>query len=308
MLAIRYVEYGGPDVLVPTELPDLEPGPGEVVVEVHAAALNSTDVQLRAGKIPGRGTPPFVLGLDVSGLVAQVASDVTDLKVGDRVIGYLSPIQGGYATQVRAPVGAFVPAPAAVDHAHAAALPLAGLTALQVLDFAGVVTGQRVLVHAAAGGVGHLAVQLAAGRGAEVIATGRSANHQFLRELGAVEVIDYTDTDFATKLGVDVVLDLVGGEYGIRSLDTLAENGLLVGLTMNAGVTEQDAVSRRLRYTWYGLHPSPEDLRTLVGLVEAGSLKTSVEAVLPLNQAAQAHRIMEQRRVRGKLVLDPRQP
>ncbi|WP_216892234.1 NADP-dependent oxidoreductase [Nocardia alni] len=306
MRQIRYDAYGPPDVLHCVSASDPEPAPGEVLVRVRAAALNSVDAQLRDGLIPGRGTPPFVPGLDVSGVVEALGSDVGGLSVGDPVIGYLSPGQGGYAEKVSAPATSFVPHPAAVDEIHAAALPLVGLTALQALDFADVSAGQRVLIHAAAGGVGHVAVQLAVARGAEVVATARPANHELITDLGAKQVIDYTTVDFGTAIdGVDVVLDLVGGDYGSRSLDVLAPGGRVLGLTLRPGDVARDAERRGLRYDFFGLHPSQDDLRRLVDHMNAGTLRTVVESTFALEDAAAAHRLLESRRVRGKVVLVP---
>lgn len=308
MRVVRYESHGRPDVLHLAEAPDPEPGPDEVVVRVSAAAVNSVDAQLRAGLIPGRGTPPFVPGLDVHGTVERTGSNVTALAEGAAVIGYLSPVQGGYATHVKAPAEAFVPAPSTVDAVQAAALPLAGLTALQALNAVGVRGGQRVLVHAAAGGVGHLAVQLAAARGAHVIATARKANHDFLSDLGAGTLVDYTQTDFTEAVGdVDVVLDLVGGDYAIRSLDTLRADGCMLELTLSPGDAEQEAKRRGLRYSFFGVHPSAEDLRSLVAEVDAGRVVPHVEHVLPLADAAEAHRLLEDRHIRGKVVLAPEQ-
>jgi NADPH:quinone reductase-like Zn-dependent oxidoreductase len=307
VLVVRYDRYGDPDVLVPATAEDPAADPVEVVIDVSAAALNSVDAQLRAGKIPGRGAPPFVLGLDVCGTIAEIGDEVADLEPGQRVIGYLSPTQGGYATKVVAPAAAFVSAPSTADDVHAAALPLAGLTALQALDVAQVRAGQRVLVHAAAGGVGHLAVQLAARRGAEVIATARSENVDFVLGLGATEVVDYTTVDFAAKIShIDVALDLVGGDYGARTLDTLVDGGILVGLTLSGPATEELAARHGRRFIQYGLHPSRDDLQMLVDMIDAGQLRTEVQQVFPLRDAAQAHEIMDGRRVRGKLILDAR--
>jgi NADPH:quinone reductase-like Zn-dependent oxidoreductase len=306
VLVVRYEAHGGPEVLCPVQVPDADPGPGEVLVRIHAAAVNSVDAQLRAGRVPGRGVPPFVPGLDVSGVVERTGPEVTTYVEGDEVVGYLSPAQGGYATHVSAPVEAFVPAPVAIGRAQAAALPLVGLTALQALEAAGVESGHRVLVHAAAGGVGHMAVQLAAARGAHVVATARESNHEFLAKLGASELIDHTRTDFADVASdVDVVLDLVGGDYAARSLDTLRPGGVVLGLTLSPGDVEQEAQQRGLRYAFFGLHASPDDLRTLVDEVDAGRLVPQVQQVLPLVDAAEAHRLLEARRIRGKVVLAP---
>ncbi|MFD7008561.1 NADP-dependent oxidoreductase [Rhodococcus jostii] len=306
MHAIRYDTFGAPEVLHLVELPDLTPGAGQLLVKVNAAAVNSIDAQLRAGLFPPKGTPPFILGLDVSGSVEEVGVGVSEFKVGDEVIGYLSPDQGGYASHVVASSSSFVLKPANLSFAEAAALPLVSLTAWQALEFAGVTAGQRVLIHAAAGGVGHVAVQLAARRGAEVIATARSVNHDYLRSLGATTVIDHQTADFAAEVaGIDVVFDLVGRDYGARSLNTLRPGGLLVGLTLNPGMTEAEAAEHDAKFSFFGLHASQEDLSQLVAEAGAGRLTASVERTLPLADAADAHELLEAKRVRGKIVLVP---
>ncbi|HWE91785.1 MAG TPA: NADP-dependent oxidoreductase, partial [Pseudonocardiaceae bacterium] len=227
MRAITQRAFGGPDVLELVDVARPEPGPGEVLVAVSAVGVNPADWKLRSGQVRRLGDPPFTLGFDVRGVVEQVGGQVTDFRPGDEVYGMVFQRLGGYAEYIVAPVDVLAPAPRSVDRVRAAALPTAALTAFQALD--SVVAGQRVLVHAAAGGVGHLAVQIAKTRGAYVLGTARAANHDFLRGLGADELIDYSTVDFGTTVrDVNVVLDLIGGEYGSRSLPTLKPDGRLV--------------------------------------------------------------------------------
>src|SRR5687768_4430002 len=213
MRAMSQDVLGDPDVLHEVVLPRPEPGVSQILVAVHASGLNPTDWKHRARRafLP---EPPFVLGWDVSGVVEAVGFGVTLFQPGDEVLGML-PYPGGagaHAEYVTGPARAFTHKPSALSHVEAGALPLAGLTAWQALvDTAGVRAGQRVLIHAAAGGVGHLAVQIAKARGAHVIGTASAVNHDFLRGLGADEVIDYGTTDVAEAVrDVDVVLDPLG--------------------------------------------------------------------------------------------------
>jgi NADPH:quinone reductase-like Zn-dependent oxidoreductase len=215
MRAISQDVAGGPEVLHLVDLPRPVPGPTEVLVRVHAAGVNPTDAKTRArGKFPIGVPPPFVLGFDVCGTVEEVGEGATLYDPGTRVFGmprFPYPASA-YAEFVTAPSRHFARVPDELDDVHAAALPLAGLTAWQALvDTAGTNPGQRVLIHAAAGGVGHLAVQIAKARGAHVIATATAAKHPLLRELGADETLDYRSADFAQAVSsVDVVLDPVG--------------------------------------------------------------------------------------------------
>jgi NADPH:quinone reductase-like Zn-dependent oxidoreductase len=310
MRAIRLDRFGGPEVLLPAELPRPAPGPTEVLVRVHAAGVNPVDWKTRAGRGMARvlGDPPLVPGWDVAGVVAAVGFGVTRFAPGDRVFGmpHFPRRAGAYAEYVTAPSRQFAQVPAGLDDVAAAALPLAGLTAWQALvDTAGVRAGQTVLVHAAAGGVGHLAVQIARARGARVVATARAARHELLRELGAQETIDYAAGPFEAELrGVDVVLDLVGGEYGPRSLATLRPGGLLIAVP--GGVdAELAAAAARLgrRVTGILVEPDGAGLAALADLVTAGGLRVLVQQTFPLAQAAAAHRAGEAGHLTGKLVL-----
>ncbi|WP_062989341.1 NADP-dependent oxidoreductase [Nocardia anaemiae] len=297
MLAITQQRFGGPEVLEIVEVDRPSAGPGEVLVRVAATGMNAADWKLRSGLVRKLGDPPFTLGFDVSGIVEQVGAGVEQFRVGDEVYGMVFTRSGGYAEYVVAQADFLAPKPAMLDHIHAAGVPTAVLTAWQGLTE--VVAGQRVLVHAAAGGVGHLAVQIAKDRGAYVIGTARAANHEFLREIGADEAIDYTTSDFAdTVHEVDVVFDLVGGDYGSRSLRVLAADGRLIDAQGNDA--EHDP-----RYQRLYVDPSGRDLRELAALFEAGRLRVQIDQVLPMAEVVKAHHLSESGRVRGKIVLVP---
>src|SRR4051812_48823005 len=211
MRAVSQQAFGGPHVLRLTDVPRPTPLPSEVVVRVHAAAVNPVDAVVRSGAFPMLGEPPFVLGWDISGVVEEVVPGVTRFQAGDEVFGmpFFPRAGNAYAEYVAVPSRQLARKPAELDHVHAAALPLAGLTAWQgLVDAAGVKAGDRVLIHRAAGGVGHLAVQIAKTRGAHVTALASAARHDFVRGLGADEVIDYRTTDFTEAVrDADIVFD-----------------------------------------------------------------------------------------------------
>lgn len=308
MLAVTQDALGGPEVLKVTEVDRPVPGPTEVLVRVEAAGVNPTDWKSRA-RGGFLGEPPFTLGYDVSGVVVDSGIGQALYEPGDEVFGMLRyPYgNGAYAQYVAAPSRHFARKPSQVDHVHAAAVPLAGLTAWQALvDVAGLRGGQRVLVHAAAGGVGHLAVQIAKARGAYVIGTASAGKHEFLRGLGADELVDYRTTDFAEVVrDVDVVLDGIGGEYGLRSLRTLRRGGTLVTLPLSE-LDERlhaEAAERGVRSAAMLVEPDHAAMRSLAALMEAGRLRPEVSAVLPLAEAAKAHELGETGRTTGKIVL-----
>lgn len=308
MHAIVQSAFGGPEVLTYAETDVPEPGPGEVLVRVGGAGVNPGDTVLRSGRVPELVSLPWTPGNDVAGVVAGVGPGVSRFAVGDEVYGLLplSP-RGAYAEYTAVPAAVLAPKPKNLDLAQAAAVPLVSVTAWTALSvLAGVRPGDRVLIHAAAGGVGHVAVQLAKELGAYVIGTAREAKHAWLRELGADEVIDYTAVDFRDAVApVEVVLDLVGGAYGARSLEVLRPGGLLVGAAIDPGVDEQRAAERGLRYVWVTADPSGELLSEITERIEAGRLRVTVERSYPLAEAAAAHRAIEEKRTTGKLVLVP---
>ncbi|MEU9030539.1 NADP-dependent oxidoreductase [Streptomyces sp. NPDC048383] len=304
MRAMVVNEWGGPENLVEREVERPEPGLGEVLVRVHAAGVNPVDWKTRAsGALIAWGETP-ILGWDVSGTVEAVGPGVTLYRAGDEVFGMpLFPRQGGgYAEYVVAPARHLARKPAALDHVQAAALPLAALTAWQALvDTAGVTAGQRVLVHAAAGGVGHLAVQIAKARGAYVIGTASAAKHELLRGLGADELVDYREQDFTEVVSdVDVVIDALGDGTAERSLKVLKPGGHLISLP---GPDSVPADAGSARAVWLLVEPDLAGLRGIADLADQGLLKPLVDTVLPLEQAARAHEIGELGRTTGKIVL-----
>lgn len=308
MRAIRQDELGGPEVLKLTEVDRPEPAPTEIQVAVHAAGVNPVDWKVRnsGGFL---GAPPFTVGWDVSGVVAGLGSGVTRFQVGDEVFGMprFPRAAAAYAEYVTGPSRHFARKPASLDHPAAAGLPLAGLTAWQALvDTAQVQPGQRVLVHAAAGGVGHLAVQLAKAHGAVVLGTASAGKHDLVRRLGADEVIDYTRQDFTeVARDVDVVLDAVGGDYAQRSLQVLRPGGILVTITgrAEAGQLRSAAGERGVRAATLLVEPDHAGLERLAQLVQKGQLRVEVAATFPLEQAAAAHQLSEAGRTAGKIVL-----
>ncbi|WP_214317794.1 NADP-dependent oxidoreductase [Nonomuraea sediminis] len=308
MQAISQSEYGGPEVLEQVEVARPEPLPTEVLVRVHAAGVNPVDWKTRAGGgMAGvLGEPPFILGWDVSGVVEEVGFGVTRWKPGDEVYGmpWFPRAAGAYAEYVTAPARQFARKPATISHEQAGAVPLAALTAWQALvDTAKVEAGQRVLILAGAGGVGHLAIQFARHLGAYVITTSTAGKHGWLRELGAAETVDYTTTAFDEVVrDVDVVLDLVGD--GHRSLKVLRPDGLLVAIP--SGVSPDLLDSARtlgVRATPFLVEPDGTALARIADLIDREEVAVEVEAVLPLEHAAEAHRRGEQGHTRGKIVL-----
>lgn len=308
MRAIRQEQLGPPEVLRIVELEDPEPGPTEVLVRLAAAGVNPVDWKTRA-KGGFLGEPPFTVGWDVAGTVERVGFGVTRFAPGDRVFGmpWFPREAAAYAELVAAPSRHFAPIPEGLSWSEAAALPLGGLTAWQTLvDTASLAAGERVLVHAAAGGVGHLAVQIAKARGAHVIGTARAANHDFLRELGVDEAIDYTTTDVAQAVReVDLVLDLVGGETGLESLPSLRDGGLLITVPSSSGIEPlREAAARRVRVASFLVEPDRAGMEALAALAREGRLRVKVARTLPLAQAARAHEIGEAGEIGGgKLVL-----
>ncbi|MFC9997691.1 NADP-dependent oxidoreductase [Nocardia sp. NPDC127526] len=306
MRAIGQDTFGGPEVLRVVEVERPEPGPAEVLVRVHAAGVNPIDSWHRFNG--GLAERIVRLGWDVSGVVEAVGPGVTLFAPGDEVFGLpRHPLPAGtYAEYVVSPARHLVRKPAGLSHVQAAALPLAALTAWQALvDVADVRAGQRVLIHAAAGGVGHLAVQIAKARGAYVIGTARAAKHEFLRELGADEVIDYTAVDFAEAASeIDAVIDTIGGEYGPRSLRTLRAGGIVVSLASPAEAKlAEEAEPLGLRAQFMIVEADQAGMREIAALAGSGRLTPRIDSVLPLEQAGKAHEIADSGRTSGKIVL-----
>jgi NADPH:quinone reductase-like Zn-dependent oxidoreductase len=308
MRAMTVPHWGGPEVFTERELDRPQPGPTEILVRVHAAGVNATDWKARSHGGLRLWGDPAILGHDVSGVVEAVGLGVTLYEPGDEVFGMPAfPGQAGaYAQYVAAPARHFVRKPANIDHVHAAGLPLVALTAWQSLtETARLRAGQRVLVHAAAGGFGHVAVQIAKVLGAYVIGTAREAKHAFLKGLGVDEVFDYTRVDFADAVrDVDVVLDAVGGDYAERSLRVLRRGGALVSLAGPSEVPPRDEAERLGIRTGFTLvEPDYAGLLAVVRLVEEDRLRVEIDRVLPLERVAEAHRLGETGRTTGKIIL-----
>ncbi|MCX4697716.1 NADP-dependent oxidoreductase [Streptomyces sp. NBC_01373] len=296
--------FGGPEVLTVEERPRPVPAAGEVLVRVRAAGVGPEDRLARSGAAPVYGEPPFTLGRDVSGVVEEVGAEVVGFRPGDEVFG---PVDGGgHALHVTAPAGRFALKPAPLDHVRAAAAPTATLTAWQALiDIARVGPGTRVLIHAAAGGVGHAAVQLAKAEGAYVIGTARADDHAFLRDLGADQLVDDSTTDFTTVVhDIEVALDLVGGAHGPRTLGTLRPKGLLIcAVPGDLGLAPEDVEARGMRFAVVQAKPSAERLTKIAALLTDHRIRLHVDATFPLAEVAEAHELGEAGSVRGGVVL-----
>ncbi|GAB3701294.1 NADP-dependent oxidoreductase [Nocardiopsis oceani] len=307
MVAIQQESHGGPDVLQQVRVPRPAPGPSQILVSVRAAGVNPTDWKHRAGGL-FLNRLPLVLGWDVSGVVESVGYGVTLFKPGDEVFGMLPYPHGvgSHAEYVTGPARAFAHKPDGIDHVQGGALPLVSLTAYQALvDTAGVQEGQRVLVHAAAGGVGHVAVQIAKSLGAYVIGTASKPKHGFLRELGTDEVIDYREVDFAEAVkDVDVVLDPISGDTRARSLDVLRPGGTLVSILPGQDPDEAARAARAgVRVETLLVESDHQGMNAIADLVGRGVLRAHVEATFPLAEAAKAHALGERDRTTGKMVL-----
>ncbi len=310
MRMITQRSTGGAEVLEIGEAEIPVPLPTEIRVRVAAAGVNPVDWKTRAGAGLSAvlGPPPFTVGWDVAGTVDAVGLGVTRFAVGDSVFGmpWFPRQAGAYAEYVTAPSRHFAHRPARLSEVEAAALPLAGLAAWQCLvDIADVQPGARVLVHAAAGGVGHLAVQIAKARGAYVVGTASVGKHPLLHDLGVDEAVDYRAEAFERVVEpVDLVVDLIGGDVGLRSLDVLAPDGRLVCLPTSAAADALLAAAERgLRAGGMLVEPDGDGLEQLARLVDDRRLRVLVAETFPLERASHAHRAGELGRTAGKLVL-----
>ncbi|MCP3803196.1 NADP-dependent oxidoreductase [Allokutzneria sp. A3M-2-11 16] len=304
MRAIVLPEYGGPDQLRLAELPEPKVAPGEVLVRVRAAGVNPVDWKLAAGALDGLMETrfPVVPGWDVAGVVERVGLDAGEFSVGDEVFGYVRKDEvhlGAYAEFVSAHVRMLARKPSALSWEQAAGVPLAGLTAHQSLRRVDVRPGETVLVHAAAGGVGSLATQIALAWGVRVIGTASERNHGFLRELGA-EPVTYGAglVERVRELapdGVDAVLDLVGGDAVEESLPLVRRADRI------ASIVDAQVLAKGGNYVW--VRPDSAGLAELADLADSGKLTVHVDQALPLAEAARAWQLNQEGRTRGKIVL-----
>ncbi|RIX29953.1 NADP-dependent oxidoreductase [Amnibacterium setariae] len=308
MRSIIQTEFGDPSVLHVVDVAAPEPLPTEVLVRVHAVGINPLEARLRAGE-GGDALPlPVTLGWDLSGVVERAVT--ARFSAGDEVFGMpLFPRSAHtYAEYVAAPALHFALKPSSMTHVEAAALPTVGLTAWQgLVDLAQIRRGDRVLIHAGGGGVGHIAIQIAAAAGAHVITTVSGAKRAFVESLGANELIDYQSHDFAEVIGdVDVVLDTVGGAVAERSLAVLRRGGHFVTAVADDDTKLRDRYERAgMRFSGVAVDPDPAGLAGLIALIEAGKLHVQVEETFPFSRVADAHRRLESGHVLGKLVLVP---
>ena len=312
MKAIRFDRFGGPEELRLVDLPDPAPGPREVLIEVRAVSVVPGDCKLRQGLLTGYFpvAPPKVPGRDGAGIVKAVGADIADFSPGDRVCFTCRHVdQGSYAQLACRPERDVVDMPDGLDFVEAAAIMHAGVCAyIAVVETAAVKSGDRVLVHAAAGAIGGMAVQICKHLGAEVTGTCSARNAEHVRSLGADRIIAYDRTDFGEVVSdQDAVVDLVGGDVHARSRAVLRSGGMLVWLI--ALPFEDEATGRDIDVRQAVIEDSPQILKAVVALANAGHVRPLVSRVLPLGQAAAAHRILEAgRNSRGRLILDTQLP
>jgi len=323
---MRYINIsksGGPEVLVLAEGPRPEPGPGEMLIKVAAAGVNRPDVMQRKGLYPPPSDASPILGLEVAGRIAALGRDVDAWQIGDDVCALTNG--GGYAEYVAVPQGQCLPIPAGLDMEAAAALPETFFTVWSnVFDRAGLKKGERFLVHGGSSGIGTTAIQMAKSMGAWIATTaGTPEKCQACKDLGADLSVLYPRDDYVKKIreatdgcGVDVILDMVGGDYTGRNLDLAARDGRVVSIAFLKGAKVEidlaQILFKRLVLTGSALRPMSaeeksaiaENLKTMIWpLIENGKIRPKIFAVFPLSEAAKAHRLMESGRHIGKIVL-----
>jgi NADPH:quinone reductase-like Zn-dependent oxidoreductase len=306
MKAVRIHEFGGPEVLRYEEVPRPATAPDEVLIKVYASGVNPVDWKMRAGLAQSLFPIhlPFIPGWDVSGEIEEVGSDILIFKKGEEVYGRPEVTRDGtYAEYVAVKADQINFKPQSIDHDKAASVPLAGLTAWQGLfDYGKLEEGQKVLIHAASGGVGSFAIQLAKWKGARVIGTASEENIDFLFDLGADGAIDYKNEKFEDKItGVDLVLDLVGGDTQKRSLKVIKKGGRLV--TTVQPQYKEEAKAKGITMETFLTRSLPEELQQLANLIDSGKIKPIVTQKFSLKDAAAAQKEIEKGHTRGKIVL-----
>lgn len=306
MKAARVLHFGPPSVIENDDLPRPEPARGELLVRVKAAGVGPWDALIRQGKSGIRESLPLILGSELSGVVEAVGAGVTGFEPGDEVYGATNErFTGGYAEYAVASATKMAQKPRRLNFIEAASAPVVSVTAWQMLfDYGRVTAGQRVLIHGAAGNVGAYAVQLAHGAGVHVIATARAADREYVRRLGATEVVDYETERFeALVAGVDVVLDTVGGDTTQRSFQVLKPGGILVSVV--SAVPEATQKRFGVRAAFFYVDVTTARLKGFAELFDSGKLVTDVGTVLPLEQARVAHEMLGGApHKRGKIVLN----
>ena len=307
MKAAYFMQHGGPEVMQCGEVPDPVAGPGEIVVDVHAASVNGADWKVRAGSYAPITTFPYIPGRDFSGVVGKLGEGVRDLKVGDPVFAVCDAGQeAAYAEKVAIKAAIVARKPDGLSHEACAALALAGLTALvSVEDTLQLKKGETILIQGGAGGVAGVAIQIAKHIGARVISTASAANLDYVKSLGADQVIDYRAQDFTREVsGCDCVFDTVGGDVATKSFSVLRPGGRAAFIASGgkAPVSPRpDVTSLRPQVGRDRAH-----LERLAQLATSGAIRTPEMKIFPLSEAAEAHRISEGRHLRGKLVFKVR--
>lgn len=301
MKAVQILETGSSQVFTMTDIPKPILEPDHVLIKIHATGLNPVDFKIRSSpQLPSWIELPAILGWDVSGVVE--ASDSDSFAVGDEVYGMVNfpGRAGGYAEYVTTPATHVAHKPKTLNHIQSAGIPLAALTAYQAFELGEVVAGQRVLIHAGAGGVGHFAIQLAKLRGATVITTASERNHEFLRGLGADEIIDYRKVDFETVVqDIDFVLQSIGGDHGQKSIQTVKNGGVIVTIVGDTNIQPERDIQIRPML----VEPSSSQLQQFAQWVDSDELSVHIQETFALEEVAQAHDKLETGRTRGKIVL-----
>jgi NADPH:quinone reductase-like Zn-dependent oxidoreductase len=306
MKAIRIHTYGGPEVLKYEDASRPQAGEGEVLIRVHAAGVNPVDSAIRGGLVKEifPVSLPWIPGSDVSGVIEEVGPNVTRFKKGDEVFALLNPAKGGtYAEYVVVNEWELALKPKSLHHIRAAAVPVAAVTAWNALfETAQLQSGQRVLIHGGAGGVGHFAVQLAKWKGAHVIATASARNHELISELGADEVIDYHAQKFENVAReIDIVLDTIGSDTQEHSWKVLKQGGILVSVVQPP--SEEKAKAAGARGAMVQSRPDGAKLAEIAKIIDSGNLAPVIDRILPLSEARRAQELSQSGHTRGKIVL-----
>ncbi len=306
MKAICLESFGGPETLHMQDIERPVPAADEVLIKVRAASVNPVDYKIRSGHYPPvkEQDLPRILGRDVSGVVVGCGAEVTEFHAGDEVFAMLDRGSGGYAEYVTIKADLCASKPATLGYAEAAAVPLAAITAWQGLfDYGRLESGQRVLIHGGAGGVGHFAIQFAKARGAVVATTVSAQDKEFVRGLGADQAIDYKTERFEDLVSdVDLVFDLVAGDTQERSWAVLKDGGTMVSTL--AKPSDSQAKAHHARATNYMAQPDATELKAIADLIDNGKVRPVIKATYPLEQAAAAQRQLEREHTPGKVVLE----
>lgn len=305
MKAVVLKEYGNVNNLNYEEVKKPLPKDDEILIKVRVSAVNPVDWKIRDGFGETLGLNlPIILGCEIAGVVEATGADVQKFKTGDEVFGYISLTRnGGYAEFAIAKESEIVQKPQDIDFENAAAIGIAALTAWQaIFDTANLTSGQKILIHGGAGGVGSMAVQLAKAKDTYVLTTASSKNEEFVKDLGTDEYIDYTKQKFEdVARNVDVVLDTIGGDTQERSFQILKKGGFLVSTV--APPSKELAEKFGIKAEMLGVRPNIEQLVAITKLVEEGKIKTHIETVLPLSEVKKAHELSQSGHTRGKIVM-----